>query len=272
MPKAAMHEITTFKWSFEEDVDGFAAAGYEAIALVNAPRFKQKSYGVSAADARERLRSAGLSVSTIASAAMFELDDERKPVPQLERAHQLVDFAKEVDAACLQVVFGPLPSAGVDAGIELGRNLLGELLPYAEREGVRLGIEPLHPMSATDFSIVNSLRTAQDIVEGFGSPNLGIVLDTYHVWWEAELPALIRASAGNLFGVHVADWRLPTRSRFDRELPGRGVAGVASIVAAIEAAGYTGIWDIEILSEDYWNSDYPTLLKEARAAFESLWD
>jgi sugar phosphate isomerase/epimerase len=271
VPEVAMHEITTFKWSFEQDVAGYTAAGFANIALVNAPKFPHKIFELDPEDVAKRLRTASLKVSSIASANLFSLDDERRPISQLSRARELVDFATQVDADCLQVVYGPMPATGMRRGLAYGDELLRNLLPSAEQRGVRLGIEPLHPINAADWSIVNSFRQALEIVERFDSPNLGVVFDTHHLWWEAELLSLIRASAGRIVGVHVSDWREENRSRFDRELPGKGVARVAEIAHEIAAAGYAGIWDIEILSEKYWDSDYPTLIVEARSAFEALW-
>ena len=151
--------------------------------------------------------------------------------------------------------------------------MLGEVLPYAEAQGVTLSIEPMHPVYMPEWSICNTIEDTLSVLDRFPSPNLGILLDVWHVWWEKDLFRLIERCRGRIAGVHLCDWRATTRSILnERTIPGDGIAPVKGICHAIEEAGWTGFWDIEIFSEEHWAEDYDDLLRRCRLAFERIWE
>jgi sugar phosphate isomerase/epimerase len=119
---------------------------------------------------------------------------------------------------------------------------------------VPLGIEPLHPMYAADRACVNSLGQALDMCDALG-PDVGVVIDVYHLWWDPDLEAQI-ARAGRekrILAHHICDWLVPTKDLLlDRGMMGDGVIDLRRIRAAIEAAGYRGAQEVEILSTDIW--------------------
>ena len=145
MVTSAMHEVTTWNWSFAEDVRGFARAGYDFMAAVQDSRRPNKLDSVDRGEAVRLIQEAGLSISTLNGASLYLLGDAGQPIPNLDQARDRVDTAHALDAACLLVVFGPLCHGSIARSWELGEDLLAELLPYAESQGVNLAIEPLHP-------------------------------------------------------------------------------------------------------------------------------
>lgn len=272
MRRLAMHEVTTLNWSFEEDVRGYARSGYDAIAVVVDPRFSHKLLSESTERAIALLREHNLTVSSVNAAALYDLDEQHRPRPQLERARRYIDLTRDLGAEELLIVFGPGAYQDLPAAWDLGRRLLGEILPYAEEQDVVLSIETLHPLYMPDWSICNTLQETIEVLEAFPSPHLGVFLDLYHVWWHRDLFDLIAQCQGRIHGVHLNDWRLETRHPLrDRVIPGEGIAPVREFCQAVEAAGYTGTWDIEIFSDELWQADYDEVLRRCKAAFDDLW-
>ncbi|CAM5274821.1 Sugar phosphate isomerase/epimerase OS=Streptomyces alboniger OX=132473 GN=CP975_12350 PE=4 SV=1 [Streptomyces alboniger] len=151
-----------------------------------------------------------------------------------------------------------------------GLALLG---PDAEERGVRLAIEPLHPMFASDRCVVSTLGQALDLAERFPAQQVGVVVDTYHVWWDDQAPAQIaRAGAGGrLHAFQLADWITPLPAGV---LLGRGQLGDGSVDfrafrELVDTAGYDGPIEVEIFNEALWERDGGDVLRETAARFRT---
>ncbi len=216
--------------------------------------------------AARALRDAGLALSGYCRAGMFPAEPARRAEVR-EDNRRAVDEAKALGAPCLVIVVGGLPQfsragstptkdlAAARAQVEDG---LAELLGYAREIGMRLALEPLHPLYAADRACVNTLEQALDICERLDparSGTLGIALDVYHVWWDPKLMAGIeRSEAKRLLAFHVCDWLVPTRDTLnDRGMMGDGVIAIPGIRAALEARGYAGYAEVEIFSDHWWS-------------------
>jgi sugar phosphate isomerase/epimerase len=140
------------------------------------------------------------------------------------------------------------------------------VLPYAEQAGVKLGIEPLHPVFAADRSVISTLGQANDIVERLGSQQVGVIIDVYHVWWDPELYRETERSAGHILGFHVNDWlRGGGDPLMSRGMMGDGVIELRRVRKTVEAAGYAGPIEVEIFNEGVWampGDDALELIKE----------
>ena len=164
--------------------------------------------------------------------------------------------AAELGADTLALVCGGLVPGSRD--LELARRMvadaIGDLVPEAQRLGVRLGIEALHPMFCADRSVIASLGEAVDLALGFPADVVGVVVDTYHVWWDARLAAEIARAAGRIVSYQVCDWvlPLPADSLLGRGHLGDGVIDFGPISAAVRAAGYDGYVEVEIFNADVW--------------------
>jgi sugar phosphate isomerase/epimerase len=166
------------------------------------------------------------------------------------------------------LVCGPAPDRDlrrarrhVAAGIEA-------LLPHAEAAGIPLGIEPLHPMMISARSVVVTLGQANDLVETFAHPKLGVVVDAYHVWWDPDLDAQLARATGRVLGFHVSDWLADTPDVvYGRGLMGQGVIDLPALAAGVEAAGWDGPVEVEILNRDVWAREPGELLAEIRQRF-----
>ena len=136
---------------------------------------------------------------------------------------------------------------------------------------MKLGIEPLHPMYADNRSAVNILGQANDLVEKLRSPQVGVTIDAYHVWWDDRLEREIGRSGrlNAIFSFHVCDWRTPTRDLLlDRGMMGEGCIPLRQIRSWVERAGFDGMIEVEIFSAELWKLDQLELVKRVKSAFE----
>jgi len=134
---------------------------------------------------------------------------------------------------------------------------------------VKLALEPIHRMYV-DF--VTTIAEALEIVAAVNHPNVGLVIDTYHVWQEPNLLKSIAKAGPHILGVHISDWHEPPRSPNDRLVMGDGVIPLREIIAAIEATGYQGFYDVEIFSDELWVQDYHSLLRRCQSRFEAIFE
>lgn len=224
-----------------------------------------------AAAAAKKVRSAGLRVSSVCRGGMFPVWSEVERAAVAEDNRRAVDEAHELGAECLVMVCGAAPDkdlAGARQQIEDG---LRELAPYAAEAGVKLAIEPMHPMMISDRSAISSLAEANDLVERIGASNLGIALDAYHVWWDAAMPAQIQRAGRTLFSVQVCDWVTPIMGQLSsRGMPGEGVIDLQNFVALADAAGYEGLIEIEVLSDRWWSEPLEKATDAALNGFAAI--
>jgi sugar phosphate isomerase/epimerase len=143
------------------------------------------------------------------------------------------------------------------------------LLPHANEHGVRLGIEPLHPMMIGERSAITSLGNALDIAERIGDPGVGVVIDVYHTFWDASLPEQIARAEGRIVGYHVNDWlRETSHTLLERGMMGDGIIDLHGFSAMIEAAGYDGPIEVEILNPAIWDLPRDELMNLTVERFE----
>jgi sugar phosphate isomerase/epimerase len=244
----AINSATVKTWSLEQLIEGCARAGVTAIAPW---RDIVQACGVERAG--KLVRAAGLTVTCYCRGGMFPAADEAGRRAALDDNRRAVDEAAGIGARCLVLIAGGLPKGSRDiAGAHAQvRDGIAALLPYARSAGLRLAIEPLHPMYAADRACVNTLAHANDLCDEIDG--LGIVYDVYHLWWDPDLPRQTKRAAGRILTYHVCDWLVPTRDLLlDRGMPGDGVIDLRGIRAMVEATGYSGHCDVEIFSEQNW--------------------
>ncbi|MFD7030766.1 sugar phosphate isomerase/epimerase family protein [Streptomyces sp. NPDC059917] len=261
--RLSLNQETVRQWSVPELVSGCAAAGVTAVGLWRDP---VRAFGVR--DTAKLVAEAGIRVSSLCRGGFFTADDPRGRAAALDDNRRAVVEAAELGADTLVLVSGGLPPGDRDlVGARLRiASVLGELAPWAAMHGVRLGIEPLHPMFASDRCVVSTLGQALDLAEQFPAEQVGVVADSYHVWWDERLPVDLRRAGegGRIVSVQVADWVTPLPAGV---LLGRGQLGDGSIDLRAfrelaDAAGYAGPVEVEIFQPGLWARDGADVLRE----------
>ncbi|MET0537114.1 MAG: sugar phosphate isomerase/epimerase family protein [Xanthobacteraceae bacterium] len=264
----AINTATVKSWSLEQVIEGCARAGIGAIAP-----WRDIVQACGPERAGQLFRASGLTVTCLCRGGMFTAADEERRRAALDDNRRAVDEAAEIGAGSLVLVVGGLPPGSKDlAGAhQQVRDGLAQLLPYARTAGMPLALEPLHPMTAADRACVNTLAHANDLCDQLGE-GLGIALDVYHVWWDHGLARQIARAGKRIISYHVCDWLVPTRDLvFDRGMPGDGIIDLRRIRALIEAAGYAGHCDVEVLSaENWWKRDPAEVLRTCIERHQSV--
>lgn len=246
-----------FRAPVGEVIDAVARAGYGAIAP-----WRRELECEDVAAVSRRIRDAGLAVSGYCRSTYIPGASRATFLANIRDNRRAIEETAALDAATFVMVVGSLPEGSkdlADARAQLAEGM-ALLLEFARSVGVRLALEPLHPIYAGDRSCLNTLEQALDLCDSLepapaGDPDLGVAVDVYHVWWEPRLEAQIaRAGAARrLFAFHVCDWLVPTRDMLnDRGMMGDGVIDIPSFRKAMESAGYAGAVEVEIFSSMNW--------------------
>jgi sugar phosphate isomerase/epimerase len=203
------------------------------------------------------VRRAGLHVSSLCRGGFFTHAEPDARAAALADNREAIATAAELGADVLILVSGGLVPGSRDIGLarRLIADAIGDLVPDAERAGVRLGIEALHPMFCSDRCVISTLGEAIDLALEFPADAVGVVVDTYHVWWDVRLTAEIARAAGRIFSFQLADWILPLPADvlLGRGHVGDGVIDFPAIAGAVASAGYTGHIEVEIFNERIWD-------------------
>ncbi|MDN3055274.1 sugar phosphate isomerase/epimerase [Streptomyces sp. SRF1] len=271
VPRLSLNQETIKQWSLPELVEGCVKAGVTGVGLWREP---VQRYGVRAA--AELVRDAGLTVTSLCRGGFFTAIDPERRAAALADNRAAVDEAAALGTDTLVLVSGGLPAGSRDlfAARERVADALARLAPYAADHGVRLAIEPLHPMYAADRCVVSTLGQALDLATRFPADQVGVVVDTYHLWWDDTVAAQIaRAGAGGrIAAFQLADWITPLP---EGVLLGRGQLGDGSVDfrwfrEQVDATGYTGPIEVEIFNPDLWARDGAEVLAEIVGRYREL--
>ncbi|MEU4260558.1 sugar phosphate isomerase/epimerase family protein [Streptomyces argenteolus] len=268
LSRLSLNQETIKQWSLPELTEGCVKAGVGQVSLWRAP---VQEYGVERA--ARLVKDAGLTVTSLCRGGFLTAVDPDGRARALDDNRAAVDEAAALSTDTLVLVSGGLPSGEKDlyAARERIADALGELGPYAQERGVRLAIEPLHPMFASDRCVVSTLSQALDLAERFPAEQVGVVVDAYHVWWDDQAPAQIaRAGAGGrIHSFQLADWitPLPAGVLLGRGQLGDGSVDFRTLRRQVEAAGFDGPIEVEIFNEDLWARDGAEVLAEVASRY-----
>jgi len=268
LARFSINQMTVKQLSMPELVDSCLELGVPGVGLWREP---VQTYGVEAT--AKLVRDAGLAVTTLCRGGFFTAIDADERARALDDNRRAVDEAATLGTDVLVLVSGGLPAGSKDlhGARERIADALAVLGPYAEEHGVKLAIEPLHPMYASDRCVVSTLAQALDLAERFPAQQVGVTVDTYHIWWDDTAPEQIaRAGAGDrIHTFQLADWTTPLP---EGVLNGRGQIGDGAIdmrewLGYVTAAGYTGPIEVELFNDGLWARDGREVLAETAERF-----
>jgi sugar phosphate isomerase/epimerase len=266
MRKFSISEVTTHDWSFGEDVTHYAAAGLDGIGVW---RDKLDNYGKE--QGLELLENLGLKVANLVDAGYFLSKTRSQTKRAIEDVIEAIQLANDLKTDCLLIVTGDVGSffRTLDQAKKIVSEALKEVSSVAQQAGVRLAIEPIHQRYA-GYTFLHDIPSTMEIVEAVGSPAIGLFFDTDHLYESPNLFSDIAMAGDRIFCVHLNDMPAAPGPGIDRRVLGDGVIPLSEIISAIESTGYQGFYDVEIMSDEVWKSDYDVLLRELKSRFARL--
>ena len=265
LSKLCIHTITTRPWNIEQAAKNYAANGVSGITV-----WRNALEGRNIKATGEMLRNHGLSIVSLCRGGFFPNKDPLGRKTALDDNRRAIEEASELGTNLIVLVCGADPAQSLEDSRAQIYDGIAAIIPDAKSAGIKLAIEPLHPMFADTRSAINTLAQANDLCESLNSPSIGVAVDVYHLWWDPNLEREIKRCGENkaLLAFHICDWKSPTVDLLnDRGLMGEGCIPIRKIRSWVEATGFTGFNEVEIFSNSYWKEDQSVFLTEIITAY-----
>ena len=257
-----IHQVCVWKQSnFEQSIDCFAKFGVSKTAI-----WEPFLNNVGVKKAKKILSDSGVKAISMCPLVLLEPHGKIKKPFRAKQHQKFLENAAELEVETVVVITGGLSPESRDLKSQRQMVLeeLEQLITIAENSGIKISLEPLHPMVCGLRSVISSLSEANDILDILNRDDVvGIAVDTYALWWEAKLKDEIHRAGNRLLNFHVSDWLLETRDvRLDRGMPGDGQINNTLIRSWMKEAGYNGPVEVEILSAlDWWLKPTETVVR-----------
>jgi len=231
--RLSISQITTVTQTFADDLDAYRAAGADGVGI-----WEMKL----ADDSLERFRASGLGAAAAIPAVPSILplplmEGPEDPAERVEAIRSGIRRLAPFEPECVLFLTGPGDDrATVIEGIRA-------IADEGRAQGIRVALEPIQREFMDLWSIVGSLGEAAALVDEAGA-DVGVIYDSWHLWREPLEE--VERHRHRIRGVHLADWREPTRNTNDRVLPGEGAVEFGPILDALR---WDGFYDLEIFSD-----------------------
>jgi len=264
LARLAIHTMTTKPWDLPTACAKYAGAGVPGVGV-----WREWLHGRSLAESRKLLDGNGLAAASMVRGGFFPAPDAPERQAAIDDNRRALDETAAIGADQLVLVCGARPELSLAENRRQIADGIAACVDHAKSVGVRLAIEPLHPMYADCRSAVNTVGQCNDMIDAIGDGIVGIALDVYHVWWDPRLKDEIARAGRRIFGFHVCDWMTPTQDLLaDRGLMGEGCIDIPGIRASVEAAGFDGWIEVEVFSARHWSRDQDAYLGDIVEAYE----
>lgn len=265
LSKLCIHTITTKPWGIETCIKNYSKSGIHGISI-----WRNVLENKNLKEVRSLLSDYNMTVVSLCRGGFFPSIGLRKRVAAIDDNLFAIEQAAEVGAPLIVLVCGADQHQSLQKSREQIAEGIQKILPAAKSAGVKLAIEPLHPMYAGDRSAINSLKQANDMAAMINSEYVGVAVDVYHLWWDETLQTEIKRCAAQdcLSAFHICDWNVPTVDFLnDRGLMGDGCINVPEIRGWVEESGFSGYHEVEIFSDKYWAIDQIEYLNKIKRAY-----
>lgn len=265
--RLSLNTMTTKTLTLRQAVQACAAAGLPAIGVW---RDRVAEAGLDAAD--KLIRDHGLRVSSLCRGGF--LTGVADGAAALDDNRRAIDEAATLGAPELVIVVGGVVDRDLPGARARVADRLAELVPYAAARDVRLALEPLHPMFCADRAVISTLRQALDLAAPYPAATVGVVVDTFHVWWDPDLAEQVAEAGaqGRISSYQVCDWLVPMAADplLSRGMMGDGVIDFGAVTALVDAAGYRGDIEVEIFNEAVWATDGAMVINTMKQRYRDL--
>lgn len=268
LSRLCLHTITTKPWNIEEASVNFPASGIKGITI-----WRDALIDRDIKKTGDMLRQNGLSIVSLCRGGFFPAREAVRRKAAIDDNRRAIEEAYELGTDKIVLVCGADPSQALGESRKQIYDGIAAILPDAGAAGIKLAIEPLHPMYADTRSAINTLAQANDLAESLNSQWLGVAVDVYHLWWDPALESEIKRCGehNNLLAFHICDWKSPTTDMLnDRGLMGEGCIPLKKIRSWVEGAGFTGFIEVEIFSDKYWKMDQHEFLKKVIESYKKF--
>lgn len=263
LSRLSLNQITLNKLALKECVEACVRHG---VGWISPWRNRVAEIGV--AESARIIRDSGLRVSGLCRGGYFPAATAKERAERIDDNLRAIDEAAALGAPVLVIVCGPAPNRNIDAARGMVADGIAAIVDHARANGVKLGIEPLHPMFAADRSVICLLDEALDLAEKFPAAHVGLVIDAFHIWWDARVYEKLRRASGRILAFHVSDWAVPLPGILaGRSMMGAGVIELRRLRKAVEDAGYNGPIEVEIMNEAIWNRPADDVMEEMKRTF-----
>jgi sugar phosphate isomerase/epimerase len=266
LSQLCVHTITTKPWNIETAAGNFSKAGVKGITV-----WRDALSGRNIRQTGQLLRDSGLEIVSLCRGGFFPSTDASKRKAALDDNRKAIEEAAELGAPMIVLVCGSDPNQPLEESRKQIQEGIEAVLPEAKAAGIKLAIEPLHPMYADTRSAVNTMEQANDMATAINSAHVGVAVDVYHLWWDPRLEQEIKRCGKNnhLFAFHICDWNVPTNDfLWDRGLMGEGCIPVNKIRGWVEETGFNGFYEVEIFSNKFWSEDQSVFLNKIIKAYK----
>lgn len=255
----AIHTYTTKPWSMAECIENYARAGIGGISI-----WRETVAGQDLRKVRQHLDDSGLEKISLVRGGFFTGRTAAERAAAIEKNLVALNECEALGLPMMVMVCGATPGQTPRENFEQIRDGLATLAPHAANRGVKLAVEPLHPMYCADRSAIPTMKIANDLCDAVAHPLVGIALDVFHVWWDMDLESETQrcAAANRLFAYHICDWK-QTMDDFllDRGLPGEGVIPLRQLDTMVRSTGFSGRAEVEIFSRKWWSENQHVYLQ-----------
>jgi sugar phosphate isomerase/epimerase len=265
MDRISLHEVSTFRWSFEEDVRRYRAAGYSSIGV-----WRQKISDYGEEKGAELLADVGLHVSSLSWAGGFTGSDGRSFKDSLEDARDALRVARLINTDCLVLYSGARAGHTLNHARRLLKSALQELAPEAAELGIRLAVEPMHAGCAAEWTFLTTLEDTLALLDSVGEAGTALVLDSYHCGHDADILQRLAALVPRIALVHLGDARQPPCGEQNRCQLGQGSLPIEAMLEILQRSGYRGFYEIELLGEEFEAVCYDALIAASLSTARQL--
>lgn len=263
MIQLSMNELTTMRWSLEEDIEEYAQAGFDGVGV-----WRQKLSDIEEDSAAELLIRKGLKCSNLLWGGGFTGSDGISFRDSVVDAVDAIRSAGRLGADCLVIYSGAWGGHTRSHAQRLVQNALREILPFAEEFGVALALEPMHPGCGADWTFLETPEETLELIDPLENPFLKVALDTYHFGFscleDASQLDYLAAITNRIGVVHLGDGHSTPDGEQNRCPLGDGCLPIHSIIETLVRSGYEGFFDVELIGEGVEQIDYPTLIQQSR--------